>query len=152
MSGDAVAGSLEAFPGETPPGMKTDAAPGATRALEGKGRTQWMDRTRGYGFLVDVATGGEVYVHYTALKRASRGQRYLLTNEIVEYTAEETPRGLVATSVAGAGGGPLRCEALDGGWSEYGAGGGASSVSTPREPPPRDAKRRRGREGAGRDR
>ncbi len=149
MSDDVVA-SLKSFPGKTtrsasrkPAGMKT------ARALEGTGKTKWMDATRGYGFLVDVVTGGEVFVHYTALKRASRGQRYLLTNEIVEYTAEDTPRGLVATAVSGPGGGPLKCEALDDGWSDYGEKRGAPA-SCASKPPRRDSKRRWGQGAAAR--
>ena len=74
------------------------------------GRTKWMNPDKGFGFIVDLNTGNDIFVHYTALKRETRGWRGLYPNEYVSYVAEESPNGPVATCVTGVQGGPLMCE------------------------------------------
>jgi cold shock CspA family protein len=73
-------------------------------------RCKWFEATKGYGFLVDIEASNEIFVHYSALRRASQGWRCLWTNEYVEYIAESSEQGPIATCVTGIHGGPLMCE------------------------------------------
>lgn len=75
-----------------------------------QGRCKWFEATKGYGFLIDVESSDEIFVHYSALRRASQGWRCLWANEYVEYIAESSEQGPIATCVTGIHGGPLMCE------------------------------------------
>ena len=76
------------------------------------GRCKWMAHSKGYGFLIDIFSEEEVFLHYSALVRSTHGWRGLYQNEYVEYTRSVGPTGLpMALHVTGLHGGPLMCEA-----------------------------------------
>ena len=82
------------------------------------GRVKWFNTPKGYGFLIDVDSGSEVFVHYTALCRRFPGWRYLWKGEYVEYALREDEQESggrsSAKSVRGIRDGPLMCETQDG--------------------------------------
>jgi len=81
-------------------------------ALPNVGWTKFFSAQKGYGFLTDLDTGREVFVHYTALQRRDRGWRGLYRGEYVAYRPFVDENGHVsAVEVTGVGGGPLMCEA-----------------------------------------
>lgn len=57
-----------------------------------QGRVKWFDNRRGYGFITGE-DGGDVYVHYTALK--TEGFRSLKHNWRVSYDVVTTNEGRV---------------------------------------------------------
>ena len=57
---------------------------------------KWFSDAKGYGFITrDV--GEDVFVHYTGIE--GQGFRTLHEGERVEFTVEQTPKGLQATHV-----------------------------------------------------
>lgn len=75
------------------------------------GRTKWMDPVKGYGFIVNLESNEEIFIHYSHLKRSSRGYRTLYPNEYVSFTLETNSSGQkIATNVTGVKNGPLMCE------------------------------------------
>ena len=70
---------------------------------------------QGYGFIVDLATSHEVFVHHSGIRKQHEGVVYeLFRGEYVQYTISESARGLVAQGVTGPLGGPLYCEMRSG--------------------------------------
>jgi cold shock protein len=59
-----------------------------------RGVVKWFDSRMGYGFVIDDQ-GRDVFLHRRVLRRA--GRRTLDPGEIVDYEAEETPRGIKIT-------------------------------------------------------
>jgi cold shock CspA family protein len=64
---------------------------------------------KGYGFLIDVDTKEELFVHYSALRK-SHGFKTLWQGEYVEYTRDASEQGPVAKNITGIRGGPLMCD------------------------------------------
>ncbi len=60
------------------------------------GTVKWFSNAKGYGF-IQRDEGGDVFVHYSAVEGA--GFRTLDEGQRVEFTVEEGPKGLQATSV-----------------------------------------------------
>jgi CspA family cold shock protein len=60
-----------------------------------KGVVRWFDGSKGYGYI--QAQGQDVFVHYTAI--TSAGLKNLREGEQVEFTLEESFRGLQAAHV-----------------------------------------------------
>jgi cold shock CspA family protein len=74
--------------------------------------TKFFDATKGYGFLLDVETGKDVFVHFSALQCRERGWRGLYKGEYVNYRPSLNADGRsAAAEVTGVAGGPLMCEA-----------------------------------------
>ena len=60
------------------------------------GTVKWFNATKGYGFI--GRDGGEdVFVHFSAI--SMDGYRKLETDQKVEFSIEEGPRGLQAANV-----------------------------------------------------
>jgi cold shock protein len=59
-----------------------------------RGVVKWFDSRMGYGFVID-AEGRDVFLHRRVLRRA--GRRKLDPGEVVDYEAEETPKGTKIT-------------------------------------------------------
>lgn len=60
------------------------------------GTVKWFSDAKGYGFITrDV--GQDVFVHYSGID--GEGFRTLYEGERVEFTVEQTPKGLQATHV-----------------------------------------------------
>lgn len=60
------------------------------------GRVKWFSNPKGYGFIEDD-DGRDLFVHYTAIE--GTGFRSLEEGENVEFSVEETDRGLQARDV-----------------------------------------------------
>lgn len=60
------------------------------------GRVKWFSNPKGYGFIEDE-DGRDLFVHYTAIE--GTGFRSLDVGENVEFSVEETGRGLQARDV-----------------------------------------------------
>jgi CspA family cold shock protein len=60
------------------------------------GTVKWFNSSKGYGF-IEVDGGEDVFVHYTAIDGV--GYRNLEEGQQVEFTIEESPKGLQAANV-----------------------------------------------------
>ncbi|MGD2159144.1 MAG: cold-shock protein [Anaerolineales bacterium] len=60
------------------------------------GTVKWFNSSKGYGF-IEVEGGEDVFVHYTAIDGV--GYRNLEEGQQVEFTIEESPKGLQAANV-----------------------------------------------------
>jgi cold shock CspA family protein len=66
---------------------------------------------RGYGFLYDVETLDEVFVHYSSVQTKEPQWRELYRGEYVSFVKlPGKGRGFAAVGVTGVQGGPLLCE------------------------------------------
>lgn len=63
------------------------------------GNIKWFSEEKGYGF-IEAESGPDVFVHYSVIPPDAGGWRTLQAGQYVEYAAEQTERGLCATSVA----------------------------------------------------
>lgn len=61
------------------------------------GVVKWFSRVKGYGFITPDEGGDDVFVHYTAI--VGDGFRNLDQDERVEFTVENTDKGLQAANV-----------------------------------------------------
>ncbi len=66
------------------------------------GTVKWFNASKGYGF-ISREEGEDVFVHYSAIK--ADGFRTLEEGQRVEFSIEETPKGLQAADVTIVGGG-----------------------------------------------
>ncbi|MFZ5922422.1 MAG: cold-shock protein [Chloroflexota bacterium] len=60
------------------------------------GTVKWFNATKGYGF-IGRDEGEDVFVHFSAI--TMDGYRKLETDQKVEFSIEEGPRGLQAANV-----------------------------------------------------
>ena len=73
------------------------------------GRVKWFSNQ--YGFIHDVDSNDDYFVHFSALKVPDNIFGTLYTNEYVEFTVTTDENGkLFATEVTGIRKGPLLCE------------------------------------------
>lgn len=77
-------------------------------------------KNKGYGFIRDLQTGEDVFVHYSMLQRSSRGWRGLFRGEYVWFLDEAGERGRAATHVCGVREGPLMCDSDYTSWEDFG--------------------------------
>jgi CspA family cold shock protein len=61
-----------------------------------QGVVKWFNNAKGFGF-IKPEEGGDVFVHYKSIE--GEGYRKLKGGEIVEYEAQEGPKGMQATVV-----------------------------------------------------
>ena len=62
------------------------------------GKVKWFNDSKGFGFLVCEAQGNrDIFVHHSVIE--GDGFKTLLENEVVEFDAEESNKGLKATKV-----------------------------------------------------
>ncbi len=63
------------------------------------GTVKWFSRAKGFGFIVPDGGEKDVFVHYSSI--AGNGSRNLDEGQRVEFTLEDTPKGLTALEVVG---------------------------------------------------
>jgi CspA family cold shock protein len=61
-----------------------------------QGTVKWFNATKGYGF-IEREEGEDVFVHYSSIQ--SEGYRTLNEGQRVEFTIEQSPKGLQASNV-----------------------------------------------------
>jgi cold shock CspA family protein len=71
--------------------------PTTRRPAVEKGTVKFFDGKRGFGKIVPLAGGTEIFVHFSKIADPTR--RYLVVGEPVEYEAEANEKGPTATSV-----------------------------------------------------
>jgi CspA family cold shock protein len=61
-----------------------------------KGTVKWFNSDKGYGF-IEREDGPDVFVHFTSLQ--AEGYRTLNEGQEVEFSIEDSPKGLQAVDV-----------------------------------------------------
>ena len=61
-----------------------------------QGKVKWFNKEKGYGF-IECDDGGDVFVHYTAIKE--EGFKALVEGQPVEFEVTQGSRGPQATNV-----------------------------------------------------
>ena len=62
-----------------------------------KGKIKWFNDQKGFGFIADDNGGEDVFVHFSIVQMD--GFKSLKENQVVEYEAERSDKGLKATKV-----------------------------------------------------
>ncbi|NOZ53270.1 MAG: cold-shock protein [Gammaproteobacteria bacterium] len=63
------------------------------------GTVKWFNNAKGYGFIVPVSGGEDVFVHYSTID--GTGFKTLKEGQEVQFEASESPRGVQTTRVVG---------------------------------------------------
>ena len=61
-----------------------------------QGKVKWFNASKGYGF-IEREGGEDVFVHYSSIQ--ADGYRSLNEGQRVEFTIEQSPKGLQASNV-----------------------------------------------------
>jgi cold shock protein len=61
------------------------------------GKVKWFNDQKGFGFISSDNGSKDIFVHHTVIE--AEGFRTLQDGEVVEYEAEDGPKGLKATRV-----------------------------------------------------
>ena len=62
------------------------------------GTVKWFSRVKGFGFIAPDQGTMDVFVHYSSI--IGEGFRNLMEGQRVEFTLEQSPKGLTALNVA----------------------------------------------------
>lgn len=62
-----------------------------------QGVVKWFNANKGFGFISRESDGGDVFVHFSAIK--DTGYKTLFEGQKVEFSVAETDRGLQAEEV-----------------------------------------------------
>ena len=72
---------------------------------------KWFNPRTGYGFLTDLVTKEDIFVHHKGIKTDGDVYRTLITGEYVCYDLSEDNTGKkLASNVTGIADGPLMCQ------------------------------------------
>lgn len=72
---------------------------------------KWFNHKAGYGFLTDLESDSDVFVHHNGIKTGDNVYKTLTTGEYVEYETTQDKSGkTLAVNVTGVRGGKLLCE------------------------------------------
>lgn len=84
-----------------------------TETLRNIGVVKWFDSSKGYGFLKDIKTNEDIFVHFSKLANVqTQFFKTLYEGEYVSYSQTVMDDGkTLAVDVTGVGGGKLMCEA-----------------------------------------
>jgi CspA family cold shock protein len=66
--------------------------------MSSSGTVKWFNNAKGYGFIEPEGGGGDVFVHYSAIK--AEGYRTLTEGQKVTYEVEQGPKGYHAKEVS----------------------------------------------------
>jgi cold shock protein len=61
------------------------------------GKVKWFNDQKGFGFISSEADNRDVFVHHTVIE--GQGFKTLQDGEVVDYDAEDGPKGMKATRV-----------------------------------------------------
>ena len=61
------------------------------------GKVKWFNDQKGFGFICPEGGGKDIFVHHSVI--AGDGFKTLAENEVVEYDAEDGPKGSKALKV-----------------------------------------------------
>ena len=61
------------------------------------GSVKWFDNAKGYGFIIQDNTPGDLFVHYTSIN--AEGFKTLYCGQRVVFEVEKKPKGMTAISV-----------------------------------------------------
>tara|TARA_B100001123_G_scaffold446898_1_gene602745 strand:- start:429 stop:923 length:495 start_codon:yes stop_codon:yes gene_type:complete len=77
------------------------------------GQVKWFNGRRGYGFITDLESNNDIFVHHSGLTVSQECWKALYLGEYVEYSLTEGDDGKSqALNVTGVRGGSLMCEEL----------------------------------------
>ena len=94
------------------------------------GQVKWFNNKKGYGFITNLDTKEDVFVHHSGLQVGQDVYRTLYQGEYVEFSSSTDPAGKkCAVEVCGIRGGTLMCEVQTRAPRE-GASGNANASST----------------------
>ncbi|MDX2080965.1 MAG: cold-shock protein [Terrimicrobiaceae bacterium] len=62
-----------------------------------RGTVKWFNDKKGFGFIIDPETSGDIFVHFSAID--SKGYRSLKEGETVEYELARDQKGSRASRV-----------------------------------------------------
>jgi len=72
---------------------------------------KWFNSKAGYGFLKDLESDDDIFVHHSGINTPENVYKTLTTGEYVSYTTTTDDKGKVlAGNVTGIAGGPLLCQ------------------------------------------
>ena len=72
---------------------------------------KWFNSKAGYGFLKDLESEEDVFVHHSGIQTPENVYKTLTTGEYVSYSTSTDDKGKVlAVNVTGIAGGPLLCQ------------------------------------------
>ena len=75
------------------------------------GCVKWFDTKKGYGFLTNLDSNEDVFIHYTSIETDDDIYKMLYEGEYVSYESKKDGQGrLVTDKVTGLKGGKLLCE------------------------------------------
>ena len=78
---------------------------------ESLGSVKWFNHKKGYGFITNLETKKDIFVHYSGIKVSDDTYKTLIDNEYVNYSEDTLEDGKkTAVNVTGVKGGPLLCE------------------------------------------
>ena len=62
-----------------------------------RGKVKWFNNEKGFGFIENVTTGEDIFVHYSSI--LSTGYKTLVEGQYVEFELVRTDKGLQAKNV-----------------------------------------------------
>lgn len=75
-----------------------------------QGQVKFFNKDRGFGFIKDVNSNTEYFVHHTAVHPQTRCWNVLYKGEYVEFSIVDGNKGKQADNVTGLNGGSLMCD------------------------------------------